>query len=288
MALTIPWAFSEFFDNINLTGDHHGIARARRDRIVSILGKEFDIRESMAIGSIPKYTAIRGEADLDVMVALHYGKHISGKKPSQVLASIRKPLSEYKTDLRRNGQAVTLYYNSWPNVDIVPVARHETNGVLNYYSVPDSVSEQWIPSRPDAHAQTLTDRNKTYGTEFKKIIKMIKWWNKQHGDYLESYHIEVMALRSLNYIFNDFSWGILQYFDAAASLAATPLWYGWSFADQYLIDRPAWRPEAVKRLETARDKARAAWYATYKTNNDHAKAIGLWRQIFGEKFPAYG
>lgn len=288
MALLVPWAFSQFFDNINLTVDHHNIAKSRRERLVSVLSRDFEILDSMAIGSIPKYTAVRGEADLDVMIVLHYGKHVDGKKPSQVLASIRKPLAEYRTDLRRNGQAVTLYYETWPNVDIVPVARYMANDALQYYSVPDSVSETWIYSRPDLHAQALADRNKTYGAEFKKIIKMIKWWNKQHSDYLASYHIEVMALRSLIHTFEDFSWGILQYFDAAATLAASPLWHEWSYADQYLIDRPGWRPEAVKRLETARDKARAAWYATYGTNNEHAKAIGLWRQIFGEKFPAYG
>jgi len=83
MALIVPWAFSEFFGNINLTGDHHGIARARRDRILSILGKEFDILDSMAIGSIPKYTAIRGEADLVV--------RCRQKIPSGWLASTPNP-----------------------------------------------------------------------------------------------------------------------------------------------------------------------------------------------------
>lgn len=34
-------------------------------------------------------------------------------------------------------------------------------------------------------------------------------------------------------------------------------------------------------------KARHAWFQTYGLNNDHATAIEIWRQIFGEKFPHY-
>ena len=43
MACSVPWAFSQFFDNINLTVDHHEIAKARRDRVVSILRRDFDV-----------------------------------------------------------------------------------------------------------------------------------------------------------------------------------------------------------------------------------------------------
>lgn len=288
MALYVSSAFAQFFDNINLPGDHHEIARSRRDNVVSIMKGDFTILDSMTIGSIPKFTAVKGEADLDIMIVLHYGNHIKDKKPSQVLSAVRKTLSNYRTELRRNGQAVTLYYQTWPNVDIVPVAQNTSGGQLNHYLVPDMTSEQWLPSRPDIHAQKLTDRNGSFGIEFKKIIKMIKWWNKQHSDYMESYHIEVIAHKAFETKFDSFSWDLFRYFSIAAELAASPLWYEWSYADQYLQDRPTWRPEVVMRLERARDKARDAWYATYQANNDHARAIGLWRQIFGEKFPAYG
>ena len=104
MPYTVQTAFAQFFDNINLTADHHEIAKSRRERLVSLLSKDFEVLDAIAIGSIPKYTAIQGEADLDVMVVLHYGKHIQGKNPSQVLSSVRKALAEYRTELRRNGQ----------------------------------------------------------------------------------------------------------------------------------------------------------------------------------------
>ena len=51
--------------------------------------------------------ALTGNADLDVFVVLHFGKHIKNKLPSQVLQSVQDSLGEY----RKNGQAVTFITN---------------------------------------------------------------------------------------------------------------------------------------------------------------------------------
>jgi hypothetical protein len=287
MAYTVSAAFSTFFDNINLAGDHHVIATARRDRIVSLLEKTFTINEAFSTGSIPRYTAVTTHADLDVMVALHYGKHINGKKPSEVLAEVQKALSGYVTRVRRNGQAVTLTYESWPDVDIVPVAKLETSGAATY-QVPNMNREEWIVSKPTIHDANLLSRNKTFGQEFKKIIKMMKWWNHQHSELMQSYHIEVLAYQVLTSSFTDYPWNVFSCLKDAAELAKSPLYYEGDFADKYLFDQVDARNEVVKRLSKACDKARAAWYATYGGKSDDKTAIEIWRQIFGDKFPAYG
>src|SRR5262245_22478012 len=119
MAYTVEYSFSQFHDAINLGGDYRETANTRRDDIVAKLSKTFAIVEAFATGSIPKFTALKGAADLDVMVVLHFTKHVSGKNPTEVLESVRKAVSEWRTGARKNGQAVTLYYTTWPNVDIV-------------------------------------------------------------------------------------------------------------------------------------------------------------------------
>jgi len=123
LANTVQAAFDQFYENINLSGDHRETANSRRDRIVSLLEKHFKIIEAFPSGSIPRFTAVRGYADVDVIVALHYSKHIKDRMPSEVLQAVRDSLAEYETTVRKNGQAVTLYYKSWPNVDIVPASR---------------------------------------------------------------------------------------------------------------------------------------------------------------------
>lgn len=215
------------------------------------------------------------------------GKHIKGKAPEQVLQAVRDALGEYRTNVRKNGQAVTLHYTSWPNVDVVPVSRSlNANGTVNHYNVPNMDSGAWLSSRPRLHSSQIEKRASQCGGMFRPIIRMIKEWNKEHSDLLQSYHMEVMGLEIFSSIITDYSWATFTYFDQATTLAAAPLACEGGYADEYL-DWDA-RNEVVKRLETARDKARDAWYLTYNGRDNHEEAIDKWRQIFGERFPAYG
>jgi hypothetical protein len=286
MPYTVAVSFDRFIENISISGDQQQTCSARKDNIVSLLEDDFEILEAFASGSIPKRTAVQG-SDLDVIVALHYGKHIKGKKPSEVLQSVRDSLGEHRTGVRKNGQAVTLGYKTWPNVDIVPVSRVSgDNGTVSHYEVPDMNREEWIVSRPKKHSANMAKRVSDYGPAFRRIVRMIKWWNKQHSSYLQSYHIEVLALEVLTGSFDDYSWKVYTFFDQAHTKIQSSHWYDGEFVDEYL----SWddRQEAVKRLDTAKDKALSAWAATYDKSDDDETAIKLWRQIFGDEFPAYG
>lgn len=287
MPYTVSASFEKFRENIELSGNHRETASERKDRLVSLLGDEFEILDAFPSGSIPRFTAVKEYADLDIIVVLHYGKHIEGKQPSEVLQAVRDCLGEYKTNVRKNGQAVTLYYDTWPNVDVVPVSKTTDNdGSINYYSVPNMNTEGWLKTRPRKHSNALEERNKECGDKFKRIIKMIKWWNHKHGGFLQSFHIEVMALKIFSGELAEYPWNIFQYFDNATTLAASSIWYDTGNADDYLDQKS--REAAVDRLKTARDKARDAWYLTYNGKEEHEKAIEKWGQIFGEKFPSYG
>jgi len=209
MPYTVEASFDAFYESINLGGDHRETANTRRDDIVSTLGKTFSIVEAFSSGSIPKYTALKNHADLDLIVALHYGKHVEGKTPTQVLQSVRDALAEWRTGARKNGQAVTFYYKTWPNVDIVPVSRVvNDDGTVSHYNVPDSNADSWIASRPKSHAADIENKSSDCGYNFRRIIKMIKHWNKIHSDYLQSYHIEVLALKVFNSNLDDTPWNV--------------------------------------------------------------------------------
>lgn len=285
MAYSIQAAFDQFYEAINLGGDHRETANARKDRIVLLLGNHFKILEAFGTGSIPRYTALRGMADLDVIVALHYGKHIENKTPTEVLQSVRDALGEYRSQVRKNGQAVTLYYETWPNVDIVPVSRTiDANGNITHYNVPNANGGTWIESTPKAHATEIDNRAGVCGSNFRKVIKMMKSWNGNHSGYLQSYHIEVMALRAFNSTMNDLPWDMFMFFQKCKELVGSSLWHGKGFADAYLSYTD--REEAQKRLAWAENKARDAWYQG--TKNNPKDAITYWKQIFSDPFPSYG
>lgn len=287
MAYTVNAAFDQFRQNIEPPTYQREIATSRKNRLVELLKDDFEILDTIATGSLPKYTAVKDHADLDIMLVLHYSKHIKDKLPSQVLLSVRNCLAEYRTGVRRNGQAVTLYYETWPDVDIVPVSRStNSDGSVSHYNVPNMNNETWIESQPVRHSNELSERNSNFGDEFKRIVKMIKWWNHQHSSLLQSYHIEVLALNILTGTFSDYPWDVFQFFDKSIPLVESSLWHHIGFVDSYLDWQKRW--EIIKRLQTARDKARDAWYLTYGTNNQNEEAITTWRQIFGDKYPSYG
>lgn len=152
------------------------------------------------------------------MGSIYWEAYIKDKQPSEVLGSVRDCLAQYRTNVRCNGQAVTLYYKTWPNVDIVPVSRSENDASEERYgtiNVPDMNTETWIKSQPVRHKNEMNARNSSFGVEFKRIVKMIKWWNHLHSSYLQSFHIEVLALKILYGTFSDYPWNIYRFFDKA-------------------------------------------------------------------------
>jgi hypothetical protein len=292
MAKTVKAAFEEFHDRINITGDHRETCRARKDALVDHMKKTLTIVDSFQSGSIPKYTALKTLSDLDVIVALNYSKHCKDKKPSEVLAAARSALSTYKIGARRNGQAVTVKYDTWPNVDIVPVYRVADGDKILHYCIPDMNTETWIEAKPVSHANKIDELAGSRGAEFRKIIKMMKWWNHVNNGYLESYHIEVLAVQELA-SFTEWSWNVYQFIEKMHTSISTCilspcLLYDGSYADKYL--KSADRTEVSNRLNGAKGNALSAWYATTASNPNKSEetAINLWRKVFGDKFPIYG
>jgi hypothetical protein len=283
MPYTVPVSFDKFVGNISLTGDHKDTAGIRKNAVVSLLGNDFEILDAFATGSIPNGTALKARSDLDVMVVLHWSKHIKDKSAQRVLQDVRDALGEYRTNVRKNGQAVTLHYESWPNVDIVPVSRMvNDDGTVNYYSVPDMNSGRWLKSRPRKHANSLNARVQSSGFLFKPLIRMIKEWNNAHSDFMQAFHIEVLCISIFTTAITDYSWAVFQFFEKAISLVEAKLWYENGYADDYLSTDD--RNEVLTRLETAKNKSRTAWYHTFNGRGQDEEAIEIWRQVFGDKF----
>ncbi len=287
MVTSVSAAFEDFRVRIEPENYERETATNRKDELVSLLENDFTVLDSFATGSLPRYTAVAGHADLDIMVVLDYEEHIKGHRPSYVLQAVRDHLGEYRPQVRKNGQAVTLYYKSWPNVDVVPVAWHKlSDDTVDYYEIPDMNTESWIRSRPRRHDDAMTTKNKRFGVEFKRIIKMIKWWNYQHSELLESYHIEVLALNALRNKFSGYPEDIYTFFKNSEMLIQEPLKHLMGGADAYL-DKEM-RQEAAKRIVTACEQADRARQCTDGKDKDHEEAIEIYGRIFGEEFPSYG
>ncbi|MCX5213152.1 nucleotidyltransferase [Kitasatospora sp. NBC_00240] len=286
MVYTVAVAFDAFFAAINLPGDHRGIANTRKDWIVGRLGASLNILDSFTMGSIPRFTALKEHADLDVMVILHFGQHIDGRRPSSLLSLVKSALGYGAGSIRRNGQAVTMRFSSWPDVDVVPASRVTNNdGSVAYYKIPDMNREEWIKTKPATHSQQIAAASSAYGENFRRVIKMIKDWNRRQEVSLQSYHLEVIALKVGNIDWNDTGYAIYKWLEKAES-SMKFLWHQDSDVTAYLpYDRAA---RAIEQVRKTKGQALDAWYSTYGDRNDHRKAITIWKSIFGAKFPSYG
>lgn len=284
MPYTAAYAFDLFYDAINLRGNHRTAANVRKDWVVGRLSRSMDVLEARAIGSIPRYTALAGHADLDILVALHYGKHLKGKSPASVLAAVKAALGSGAGDYRRNGQAVTVSFQSWPNVDVVPAARYSSNGVVTHFEIPDMHRGEWVETNPDKHAAKIRAAAEARGAGFREAITMVKHWNRRQDVRLQSYHVEVIGLQT-ECSWDEPGWSVVQWLETAAGLTHW-CWDGDADASAYLTwDRAE---KAAARLKEAAALATRAWACTYGSDDDEEEAIRLWRSLFGQAYPAYG
>lgn len=284
MVWTTESAFERFYEEINLPGDHRALAKARRDWVLGRLSNNgIDVLDAIAFGSIPRYTALKEHADVDVMAVLHYGKHIKDRRPSQVLLAVKDALGTGQAGAgRRNGQAVTVKFDSWPHVDVVPASRVEVDGEVAGYKIPDMTREIWLPTNPPKHAAEISAASSSRGSRFRRVITMLKHWNRRQPVKLQSYHLEVVALKHST-TWNEYSWPIFQWFEFAQS-EVDFCWHAGQDISDYL--NYSQQQSIKKQLAGSADAARSAWFEARGGN--HRDAIPLWRNIFGLKFPNYG
>ncbi|MET9522864.1 nucleotidyltransferase [Streptomyces coeruleorubidus] len=286
MVWTVPYAFDQFYAAINLPGDHRALANTRKDWILRRIGTSLDILTSFPMGSISRFTALKGHADLDVMLVLNYGKHIKDQKPSTVLSEVKSALGAGAGSVRRNGQAVTMKFVSWPDVDVVPAARYRNDdGSISHYEIPDMNREEWIKTKPNLHTRQMIDASSDRGANFRRVVKMMKDWNRRQDVSIQSYHLEVIALQMNTVDWDDTGWAVYQWF-VKAETSLQWLWHEGKDVAEYLSFDRALR--AKGQITEAKNKAFTAWYKTTSGVDDHCEAIRIWRSVFGSQFPAYG
>lgn len=287
MAWLVDDAFEEFHAAINLPGDHRTLANKRKEWIVSRLNPYYTILNAFSMGSIPKFTALEEHGDLDVMVVLHFGNDIDGHTPAGLLNEVRVMLGTGAGNVRRNGQAVTMRFESWPNVDVVPASvtyADKATKTVDHYNIPDMNRGIWLPTRPHSHATRIDAAASRNGPNFRKVIKMVKDWNRRQPVRLQSYHIEVIALQ-MHSDFDDYNWAVYQWFETAQEHVWVCTYDGQDIVDYLQTGQFTLVREQLKAAESI---ASDAWHLTYGERDDHKEAIRLWRSLFGQRFPTHG
>jgi hypothetical protein len=231
------------------------------------------------------------EADIDVFIVLdpkyfsHYNSQNGG--PAGLLDFTKRTLLKTYTrtpDISRDGQAVTIRFNDFV-VDVV-VGFNRTGGG---YIMANAVNNRWLETDPKKHVAIMSAANKAHSGSLVPLVKMIKGWNKSHGAFFRSFHIEVLALEILNNVrITDFPSGVRFFFDRARSVVSgknlDPAGYGDDVGSY--INSPTKVAEAVSLLQTAHNQSLRAEQLAVR--GDIRGSIEAWSKLFSNYFPGYG
>jgi len=293
MATTISQSFEQFKRNLEITDLQSETVSTRQQNIRNIIANDLEVLDSFLSGSYRRNTMIAplSEADVDIFIVLdsQYFHRYNGQNGGQgdLLDLVKRTLKKTYTrtpDISRNGQAVTIRFEDYV-VDVVPSFRREGGG----YLIPNSITQAWIATDPKKHVEISSTSNATHNGDYVPLVKMIKAWNKKHGSFFRSFHLEVLALEIFkNVTITNYYSGLRFYFSKGVTLISQqnldPSGYGGDVGS-YLNNQEVIQ-EAVNRFQKAYEQSATA---EALGNEGHIEtAVIRWRSLLGDRFPAYG
>jgi len=248
-------------------------------------------------GSYKRDTAIRpatkeGEEerpDVDIIVVTG---HALSDEPKDVLDLLYQTLKEQYDDIRKQARSVRISTAS-ADMDAVPIIAPQ--GLEGTLYIPDRKLDQWLVTNPPQHTAWTTEVNEASGGRFKPLVKLMKWWRRENptigkkpkGFVIECIVAECMDLEETQYA--DLFLGTLEEVGARYKIDVL-------LERVPYIDDPGVPGNSVTDGITFdsfegfynKAKAHAELGRRAQSEQDLDKALALWREIFGSRFPASG
>lgn len=269
-------------------------AKSRRNKFSAAFKKGTDVAETVFIGSIARATQIEPIEDVDLVVVYDEAEHPhwgnEGSSAEDALEETqRRVVDFFGSDgtedagfvrlARADNHAVKCFLDDPDDpdaftVDVVPALRTDT-GILK---ITEKDSRKWIETDPEFLNQRGQERHDEW-REYRRLVRVLKRWNRDHDGTMLPLLVEVMALEHLPI---DVRPRAVQAFFAAAVPAVSP-----AITDPAGISpiQPDLDVAAARaQLEEAAD---ASWRAVAAADRgDTDLAACYWRKVFGDIFPA--
>lgn len=297
--MTVNEAFRKFKSRLELNDKEQANASARHTEVRDYLDTKFGIERSFLTGSYARHTKTKPLKDIDIFFVLKKsGKDYRSMAPSIVLGDFYDALVEKygKAAVRKQGRSVNVDFGVVVDADdntdyrVMSVDAVPAYAAAEDYEIPDADKGAWIKTNPETHAEKATAAHQAYSSEWKGLVRMVKYWNNnpRHGDekpVKPSFLIEVMALQCLHG-----GWGgsfdrEMQAFFATLADRIFDVW----------PDPAGLGPPISNDMDDARKaRARTSLQAAAREATlaiDHVRrgrtgeALRVWRQLFGPKFP---
>lgn len=222
--------------------------------------------------------------DVDIIVET---SHTEDDEPQDVLDMLHQALADAGYEnlkVNRRSIAVTLV---GVDMDVVPVI---ADG--DAFLIPDVSLKKWITTNPPGHTQWTIDTNAKAEKRFKPLVKLFKWWRREHlselkrpkGFILECLVAEHMSYTETSYetLFVELLEGIRDTYDWYVLYGLVP-----SLEDPAVPGNNVFSNVTADEFKQFYDKVKehAGTARKAKNESDDAKALELWREVLGSRFP---
>lgn len=296
--LTVDEAFRKFKSRLELNEQEQKNATERHTEVRDFIRTKFSIDSDFLTGSYARYTKSKPLKDIDIFFVMHKTeRHYRGKAAGVVLDAYEAALVEKygKKAIRRQSRSINVDFGVFVDdedktnykilsVDVVPAFATGDD-----FEIPDGDTGLWIKTNPKKHADIAVKAHQDYSSEWKGLVRMIKYWNNnsKHGEkpVKPSFLIEVMCLQCL---FG--GWGGQFDREIQAVFATMSDRIGETWADPAGLGPPisdsmdaARVPRARQLLATAARQASDA--VNHVRQGRNGAALKVWRDLFGPMFP---
>lgn len=277
--MTLLQSIDEFLANITVTDRQEESIKSSLSNLNGYLldkDNDLNIKKTFTSGSYYRDTNIRPLNDIDLFAVLDFDKwkdeNGNFPDPQSVLTKIKNylnSLEDYKGKVKQDRPCITIELSN-KDFDVLPSFEQVGGG----YLIPNRDLKSWTFSYPENLTKNLDDVNRTRNYKVKPTIKAVKYWNRESGKYIQSYHIEEVAL------------DIFQLNDFVNYEESIRIWF--NNAEYYLksskFNSFNEYETAVKKIKSVKSQLNEA--KEYYDKDEETKAKLIWKSIFDKEFPS--
>lgn len=292
-------AFAKFRSRLELNDKEQNDASRRQQEIREHMDEEFHVEHDFLTGSYARHTKTKPLKDVDIFCVLGEDeRHYRKKAPAVLLGAVESALAKkYGSGcVKRQRRSVSLDLGVKPDsedktdyrvvsFDVVPAFAEGDD-----YEIPDTGanggSGGWTRTNPRIHADKAVAAQQAYSSEWKGLVRMMKYWNNHHDKPIKpSFLIEVMALEVLHGGYGGERAREMQFFFASLAGRIHDTWSDPAGLGPPVSDAmdAAKRTNAERALRAAEREAAHAIDLTRRGRQ--GDALRAWRNLFGPLFP---
>jgi hypothetical protein len=276
----IEKAFDIFDEQISPSDDSRKAAIEDASEVARVIASNPAIEKCILTGSMTRSTAVKDFSDVDVVAVIRESSMIPASESSSILIFTVGLVKTYWPTAETTGNTIALQAPNGMHIDILPaLAGAIDNRGNQIYRIPSpGVSYGWSMYSPEGQSQELADISAKLGPSFKQLIRAVKWWSQTNGRPISSHQVEAWTSELFREAIPKLPEAITSFFDFAAARLRE------DFED--VRDTADGNQDIMAQLSRASRLAKKAYELESEVPQDAGRAIRVWRDLFGEQFPA--